>query len=56
MENRPVTVTFLTIGALWALWHWRRRRLETGPGITDPRTGTGPAPLDAGAKLAEVTG
>jgi hypothetical protein len=37
MNDKPVTVTFLVGGLLWALWHWRRQRLDgvTGGATSD---------------------
>jgi hypothetical protein len=37
MSDRPLTTVLLTAGGLWALWLWRRHRLE--------RVGAGPADL-----------
>lgn len=51
MSDKPVTVTFLVGGLLWALWHWRRvRGIGTTPALTD--SPVQPAPFDAGARLS----
>lgn len=54
MESKPVTVTFLVGGLLWALWHWRRTRLAAAAAPA-PGPAVGTAPFDAGARLAAVT-
>jgi hypothetical protein len=56
MNDKPVTVTFLVGGLLWALWHWRRAR---GVGTPAPARLTDspiqPAPFDAGARLSGLS-